>query len=263
MTPGDGDRRDEELRPARPRRRGLPDLDEVGVHPQGGSERRQKYIICNADEGDPGAFMDRSVLEGDPHSVIEGMVIGAYAIGAEPGLRLRPRRVPAGRRAAGQGAIEQARERGLLGENILGTGFRLRPRDPHGRRRLRLRRGDRADGLDRGQARRAAPEAAVPGAEGPVGQADRAQQRRDLRQRAGDHPQRRATGTPRSAPRRARAPRSSPWPARSTTPASSRCRWAPRSARSSTTSAAASRAARSSRRPRSAARRAAASRGST
>ena len=55
-----------------------------------------KYMICNADEGDPGAFMDRSILEGDPHAVLEGMIIAAYAIGAIEGYHLRPRRVSAG-----------------------------------------------------------------------------------------------------------------------------------------------------------------------
>jgi len=82
-----------------------------------------KYLVCNGDEGDPGAFMDRSVLEGDPHSVLEGMIIAAYAIGnisqgfiyvrAEYPLAVRNLRL----------ALEQARQLGLLGENILGTGF--------------------------------------------------------------------------------------------------------------------------------------------
>ncbi|MCK7467817.1 MAG: hypothetical protein MZU91_06650 [Desulfosudis oleivorans] len=62
-----------------------------------------KYVICNGDEGDPGAYMDRSVLEGNPHPVLEGMIIGAYAIGAGTGLHLRPQRVPAGRRAPRHG----------------------------------------------------------------------------------------------------------------------------------------------------------------
>ncbi len=78
---------------------------------------------------------------------------------------------------------------GLLGKNILGTRLRLRPRDPHGLRRLRLRRGDGPHDLDRGQPRRAAPPPAVPGRQGPVGQAERAQQRGDLRQHRAHHPQ--------------------------------------------------------------------------
>ncbi len=81
-----------------------------------------KYVICNADEGDPGAFMDRAVLEGNPHSVIEGMLIGAFAIGSHEGFvyvrdeyRLAVRNLWI--------AIEAARERGLLGKDVLGTGF--------------------------------------------------------------------------------------------------------------------------------------------
>ena len=99
-------------------------------------------MICNADEGDPGAYMDRSLLEGNPHSVLEGMIIGAYAIGADRGLHLRPQRVPAGGRDTSRAAIEQARDYGLLGENILGSGFNFDIDDQPRRRRLRLRRVD-------------------------------------------------------------------------------------------------------------------------
>lgn len=82
----------------------------------------QKYIICNADEGDPGAFMDRSVLEGDPHSVLEAMAIGGYAIGANQGyIYVRAEYPIAVQRL--EVAIDQAREYGLLGKNIFGTGF--------------------------------------------------------------------------------------------------------------------------------------------
>lgn len=81
-----------------------------------------KYVVCNADEGDPGAYMDRSLLEGNPHSIIEGMIIGAYAIGAQEGyvyvryeypLAVENTRI----------ALDQAREYGLLGKNILGSGL--------------------------------------------------------------------------------------------------------------------------------------------
>ena len=86
------------------------------------TESDVKYILCNADEGDPGAFMDRSVLEGDPHSLIEGMAIGAYAIGAKEGfVYLRAEYPLAVERL--QYAIDQAREMGLLGKDIMGTGF--------------------------------------------------------------------------------------------------------------------------------------------
>jgi len=82
----------------------------------------KKYIICNADEGDPGAFMDRSVLEGDPHSVIEGMLIGAYAIGADEGYIYCRAEYPLAIKHLGI-AIKQAEEAGYLGDNILGSGF--------------------------------------------------------------------------------------------------------------------------------------------
>ncbi len=81
-----------------------------------------KYIICNADEGDPGAFMDRALLEGDPHSMLEGMLIGAYAIGATEGyIYIRAEYPLAIKRL--RVAIEQMSEYGLLGDNILGSGF--------------------------------------------------------------------------------------------------------------------------------------------
>ncbi len=81
-----------------------------------------KYVICNADEGDPGAYMDRSLLEGNPHSIIEGMIIGAYAIGAKEGWMYVRNEYPLAVKNISI-AIEQARELGFLGENILGSGF--------------------------------------------------------------------------------------------------------------------------------------------
>ncbi|MEE0772931.1 MAG: NADH-quinone oxidoreductase subunit NuoF [Anaerovoracaceae bacterium] len=82
----------------------------------------EKYVICNADEGDPGAFMDRSILEGDPHSVIEAMIINGYAVGAHQGyIYVRAEYPVAVQRLAV--AIKQAREYGFLGKNILGKGF--------------------------------------------------------------------------------------------------------------------------------------------
>ena len=82
----------------------------------------QKYVACNADEGDPGAFMDRSVLEGDPHALIEAMAIAGYAIGANQGFVYVRAEYPIAVRRL-QIAIEQAREYGLLGKDIFGTGF--------------------------------------------------------------------------------------------------------------------------------------------
>lgn len=87
-------------------------------------KNEQKYIICNADEGDPGAFMDRSVLEGDPHSVLEAMTIGGYAIGANQGFIYVRAEYPIAVQRL-KVAIKQSREYGLLGDNILGTGFRF------------------------------------------------------------------------------------------------------------------------------------------
>ena len=82
----------------------------------------QKYVVCNADEGDPGAFMDRSVLEGDPHSVIEAMAIAGYAIGATQGYVYVRAEYPIAVHRL-QIAIDQAREYGLLGKDIFGSGF--------------------------------------------------------------------------------------------------------------------------------------------
>ncbi|MCF8225663.1 MAG: 4Fe-4S binding protein [Bacteroidales bacterium] len=86
------------------------------------SEADQKYVVCNADEGDPGAFMDRSILEGDPHSVLEAMAIAGYCIGADKGyIYIRAEYPLAIRRL--KIAISQAKESGLLGENIFSSGF--------------------------------------------------------------------------------------------------------------------------------------------
>jgi NADH:ubiquinone oxidoreductase subunit F (NADH-binding)/(2Fe-2S) ferredoxin/NAD-dependent dihydropyrimidine dehydrogenase PreA subunit len=84
-----------------------------------------KYVICNADEGDPGAYMDRSVLEGDPHSVLEGMMIGAYAIGAEQAYIYVRHEYPLAREKL-QVAIRQAQQYGLIGQDVFGTGFNFR-----------------------------------------------------------------------------------------------------------------------------------------
>ncbi|MGQ9611026.1 MAG: NADH-quinone oxidoreductase subunit NuoF [bacterium] len=85
-------------------------------------KQKKKYIICNADEGDPGAFMDRAVLEGDPHTVIEGMLIGAFAIGAEDGYIYVRAEYPIAVEHINI-AVKQAEELGLLGDNILGSGL--------------------------------------------------------------------------------------------------------------------------------------------
>ncbi len=82
----------------------------------------EKYVLCNADEGDPGAYMDRSLIEGDPHSILEGMLIGAYAIGARKGYIYVRHEYPLAVKRL-QLAIDQARECGLLGANIMRSGF--------------------------------------------------------------------------------------------------------------------------------------------
>ena len=87
-----------------------------------GVKADEKYIVCNADEGDPGAFMDRSIMEGDPNSIIEAMAIGAYAIGASKGLVYIRAEYPLAVNRL-QTAINQARECGLLGNNIMGSDF--------------------------------------------------------------------------------------------------------------------------------------------
>ncbi len=90
---------------------------------QAGEERgEERYVICNADEGDPGAFMDRSVIESDPHSVIEGMIIGAYAIGSRQGYVYIRKEYPIALEKLNI-ALAQAREYGLLGDHVLGTDF--------------------------------------------------------------------------------------------------------------------------------------------
>ncbi len=86
------------------------------------AEADQKYVVCNADEGDPGAFMDRSILEGDPHSVLEAMAIAGYCTGADKGLIYIRAEYPLAIKRLII-AIDQAREYGLLGDNIFGTGF--------------------------------------------------------------------------------------------------------------------------------------------
>ena len=96
------------------------------------SQSDEKYIICNADEGDPGAFMDRSLLEANPHSIVEGMVIGARAMGATAGFIYARSEYPLAVEHLNL-AIAHAREHGLLGENILGSGFNF---DIHIRHRM-------------------------------------------------------------------------------------------------------------------------------
>jgi Na+-translocating ferredoxin:NAD+ oxidoreductase RnfC subunit len=114
---------------------------------RGQGRRLAKYVICNADEGDPGAFMDRSVLESDPHRVLEGMAIAAYAVGASEGFIYVRAEYPL---AVASGCKTAMRRPSAT--VCWATTFAARSSafafDPAGRGRLRLRRGDRADRLD-------------------------------------------------------------------------------------------------------------------
>ena len=198
------------------------------------SKAEQKYACCNADEGDPGAFMDRSVLEGDPHSVLEAMAIAGYAIGANQGyIYIRAEYPIAVKRL--QIAIEQAREYGLLGKNIFDSGFDF---DID----IRLGAGAFVCGEEtalmtsiegkRGEPRVRPPFPAVKGLFG-VRSSSRA-----------------LTGSAPSAPRSLRAPRCSPWAAKSPTPAWWKSPWAPPCGKWWRRSAAACLAATPSRLPR-------------
>ncbi|MBU0986336.1 MAG: NADH-quinone oxidoreductase subunit F, partial [Proteobacteria bacterium] len=93
---------------------------ELAMNAQG----REKYVICNADEGDPGAYMDRTILESNPHQVIEGMIICAYAVGAQKALVYVRAEYPLAVKIVTK-AVSQAKALGLLGKNILGSGFDL------------------------------------------------------------------------------------------------------------------------------------------
>lgn len=103
---------------------GFPTADKWKATRRAESRDGIKYVLCNADEGDPGAYMDRSLLEGNPHAVLEGMTIGAYAIGACQGYVYVRHEYPLAVSNL-YTAIEQARDLGLLGENILGSGFKF------------------------------------------------------------------------------------------------------------------------------------------
>ena len=122
----------------------------------------RKFVICNADEGDPGAFMDRSVLEGDPHRVLEGMAIAAYAVGADQGYVYVRGEYPLAIQRL-KTAIKQAEKAQSPGRPHPRHRLQLPGRHPHRRRGLRLRRGDGPDRLDRGQPRHPAAPPALPG----------------------------------------------------------------------------------------------------
>ena len=209
----------------------------------------QKYVCCNADEGDPGAFMDRSILEGDPHAVIEAMEIAGYAIGADQGYVYVRAEYPIAVKRL-QIAIDQAKEYGLLGENIFGTGFNFNLE-------IRLGAGAFVCGEEtalmtsiegkRGEPR---PRPPFPAVKGLFGQPHYSEQRRDLRQRGADHTQGRRLVRVPWVPKNPREPKCSHWAARFATRALSRFPWVPPCAISLRKSAAVSRTVRNSRRRR-------------
>ena len=128
----------------------------------------RKFVVCNADEGDPGAFMDRSVLEGDPHRVLEGMAIAGYAVGAQQGyIYVRGEYGLAIQRL--QTAIKQAEREHLLGNRVLDTGFQFRIDLRIGAGRFRLWRRDGAHRFHRGQAGPTTAAAAVSAGKRTVG----------------------------------------------------------------------------------------------
>ena len=211
-----------------------------------------KYVVCNADEGDPGAFMDRSVLEGDPHAILEAMCIAGYAINANQGyIYVRAEYPIAVHRL--QIAIKQAREYGLLGKDIFGTGFDFD---------IDVRLG--AGAFVCGEETALSPR---PSLRSPPTRASLVSPPSSTTWRPWPTSPRSSSRAPSGslpwAPRAARAPRCSRWAARSTTPVLWKFLWAPPSARSSTISAAASPMARPSRRSRPAVLPAAASRPSS
>ena len=149
-----------------------------------------KYVICNADESEPGTFKDRLILEGDPHSIVEAMALAGYAIGARRGLHLHSRRIrPGARTADTRNRARRGRWASWAQTSSAATSISTSTFTP-GRGRLHLRRGDRADRVHRGQARRAALPPAVPDDAWPVGQAHGGQQRGDPGQRAAHYSQR-------------------------------------------------------------------------
>ena len=148
----------------------------------------KKYVVCNADEGDPGAFMDRGILEGDPHAVLEGMLIGAYAMGAGEGYVYCRAEYPIAIKHLGI-ALTQAEEHGLLGDHILGSDFSCQLAIKQGAGAFVC--GEETALIASIEGRRGIPRTRppYPAASGLWGRADQHQQRRDLGQRGADHRQ--------------------------------------------------------------------------
>jgi NADH:ubiquinone oxidoreductase subunit E len=222
---GPGHRHRQGIRPARPRRRGFPTGLKWSFMPR--QFPGQKYLVCNSDEGEPGTCKDRDILQYNPHIVIEGMAIAAYAMGISVGYNYIHGEI-FHTYDRFEEALEEARAAGYLGDNILGSAFSFQLHAAPRLRRLHLRRRNRAAGVAGRQEGPAALQAAVSGQLRPVRQADHHQQHRDLRGGALDHPQWRP-GLPGSAasPTTA-APRSIRSVVMWSCPATTRCRWARR-----------------------------------
>ena len=167
-----------------------------------------KYVVCNADEGDPGAFMDRSVLEGNPHEVLEGMIIAAFAVGAHDGyVYVRHEYQFAVERL--RHAVAQALDRHLLGRGILGTRFAFDVHITEGAGAFVC--GEETALIASIEGRRGMPRTRppYPASRGPVRPTHHHQQRRDLRERAVDREPRRCSASRPRAPPPRRARRSS------------------------------------------------------
>ena len=143
-TPGAGHRRGQEVGPARPRRRGLPDRRQVGLPPEGHEGQAGLPRCCNADESEPGTFKDRLLMEQDPHQRDRGHASSprTRSSAATAYIYIRGEFYD-GARDPGRAPSTRRTRRGFLGENILGLGLRARHHRPPRRRRLHLRRGDR------------------------------------------------------------------------------------------------------------------------
>jgi hypothetical protein len=174
---------DRALRAAGPGRRRLPHRPQMAHLPE--AEGVVKFVICNGDEGDPGAFMDRAVMEGDPHAVIEGMIIGGLRHRRPPGLHLRAPRISPGGEAPGSPSSRPGSS-AFWGTTSCAPNSTSTSRSAGGRG-LCLRRRDRAHGLHGRLHRRAHPRPPYPAQAGPLRAAHHHQQRGDLGQRAGNH----------------------------------------------------------------------------
>ena len=184
---------------------------------------RPHYLVCNADESEPGTFKDRVLMELDPFALIEAMTIAAYATGCERGYLYIRGEYPEPQHAL-EHALDEARARGFLGDDVIGEGFAFDDRDPQGRRRLHLRRGDGDLRVDRGQPRRAAQQAAVPGRRTGSSASRRSSTTSRRSSTCSTSSRAPAPSTPRPAPRSRRARSSSASPATSSARASTRCR---------------------------------------